>query len=141
MKYYVQVNRHWMVTVEAESALRAEHIFLDLDGVQYSCAFDNEGRKTDTFRGALLDCQTASREELETLSAQYTEAEQTLDGAKKLLQDAERELQQRKQSLAAAETFYARAQENLKAREQDLYWAKVGIGLEEVPEDLKDIVG
>ena len=74
MKYYVQVNRHMMSTVEASSALMAEHFFLDLDGIQYSNAFSDEDRKTDTFRGALLDCDTFSVSEIKNLSTAYTAA-------------------------------------------------------------------
>ena len=74
MKYYVQVNRHMMSSVEASSALMAEHFFLDLDGIQYSNAFSDEDRKTDTFRGALLDCGTFSVQEIKQLSAAYTAA-------------------------------------------------------------------
>ena len=141
MKYYVQVNRHYMVTVEANSALSAEHIFLDMDGVQYSNAFDAESRKTDTFRGALLDCNTISREELEQISEQYAETMQKADGAEKLLHDAHQHVERLKKQLAEAETFLTAAQENVEAVKQEVFWAKVGIGLEEVPEELRDMVG
>lgn len=138
MKYYVQVNRHYLVTVDAESALSAEHRCLDLDGIQYSNAFSAEDRKTDTFRGALLDCNTVSFEELEKISEQYAGVLESVDGARKLVQDAQQSIERLKKQLTAAETFHQRALENLEAREQELYWAKVGIGLEEIPEQLKD---
>lgn len=134
MKYYVQVNRHFMVTVEAGSALSAEHIFLDLDGVQYSNAFDNEGRKTDTFRGALLDCDTISREELEKISEQYAETMKKADEAKQFVQRVTQDLKRLKKQVEETEAFLVKAQQAAAAAEQDLYWANVGIGLEEMPD-------
>ena len=133
MKYYVQVNRHFMVTVEADSALAAEHIFLELDGVQYSNAFDNEGRKTDTFRGALLDCETISREELQEMSGLYTEALQRIERGKELLQEAESQLESARAYVADREAVVAAARKNLKDWENELLLTKVDIGLEEAP--------
>lgn len=138
MKYYVQVNRHFMVTVEAGSALSAEHIFLDLDGVQYSNAFDNEAWKTDTFRGAMLDCDTISREELEKISEQYAETMKKADEAKQFAQRVRQDLERLKKQVAETEAFLVKAQQAVAASEQDLYWARVGIGLEEMPDQLKE---
>ena len=132
MKYYVQVNRHFMVT------LSAEHIFLDLDGVQYSNAFDNEGRKTDTFRGALLDCDTISREELEKISEQYAETVKKSDEAKQFVQRVTQDLKRLKKQVEETEAFLVKAQQAAATAEQDLYWAKVGIGLEEMPDQPKE---
>lgn len=140
MKYYVQANRHWLVTVEADSALAAEHILLDLDGIQYSNAFDHEACRTDTFRGALLDCQTISREELETISEQYAETVKKSDEAKQFLLRVTQDLERLKKQIAETEAFLAKAQQGVAAAEQDVYWARVGIGLEEVPEQLRDKV-
>lgn len=74
MKYFVQVNRKFLVSLDAESALRAEHVCLDLDGIWGAHAFDDEGRKTETFRGALLDCETISLTELVKMSNEYKQA-------------------------------------------------------------------
>ena len=103
MKYYVQANRHYLVTVEANSALSAEHILLDLDGIQFSNAFDAEGRGTDTFRGALLDCVTVSLEELEKTSEMYSEAVTALQEAKKAEEMVGRHLELLRKRLAESE--------------------------------------
>ena len=82
MTYFVQVNRNMMISMEAETALRAEHAILDLDGIQYANAFDNDAMKTEAFRGALLGCNTVSLDELVQLSGDYTKAWQAVGKAK-----------------------------------------------------------
>ena len=131
MKYYVQVNRCWMITTEAESALRAEHEFLDLDGVQFSNAFSDEDRKTDTFRGALLACETISRAELEKLSASYREAWKNVARTEEAAEAARLEVLRLKEALADAESrmqaaIISRDESKLKAIQ-----AKQTIGLKE----------
>lgn len=74
MKYFVQVNIKYLVSLEADSALRAEHACLDLDGVWASHAFDPDSWKTETFRGALLDSSCISLEELADMSGGYRDA-------------------------------------------------------------------
>ena len=71
MKYLVQVNRIYLVSIDADSALRAEHAFLDLDGIQFAHAFDAEATKTETFRGVMLQCSTVSVDEIATMSRVY----------------------------------------------------------------------
>lgn len=111
MKYFVQVNRHLMVSVEAETALRAEHICLDLDGIQYSHAFDQESWTTDTFRGALLDCRTISFEELVAMSGTYTEAWQEVGKAKDAVTETRHEVEQLEELLKAARAEHEAAQQ------------------------------
>lgn len=82
MKFFVQVNIKYLVSLEAESALYAEHMCLDLDGVWGACAFDDEGRKTETFRGVLLEAMTISFTELVDISGRYTEAAKAAASAK-----------------------------------------------------------
>ena len=103
MKYYVQVNRYLMVSVEAPSALSAEHIFLDLDGIQYSNAFSMEDTATDTFRGAVMGCETISKAELESRSAEYTAAWLRVGKAKDEITTATHEVERIEELLKEAE--------------------------------------
>lgn len=70
-KYIVSVNCKYLVTVEANSMLGAEHKCLDLKGIRYAQAFDQDGIKTDTFAGCMLTEKTVSFEELERISDEY----------------------------------------------------------------------
>jgi hypothetical protein len=74
MKYIVEVNAKYLVSIEADSALRAEHAILDYDGIWGALAFDSEAMKTDCFRGACLGCETISMKELEAISKAYADA-------------------------------------------------------------------
>jgi len=102
MKYFVQVNRHLMINIEAETALRAEHAVLDLDGIQYANAFEPDAWKTDTFRGALLDCDTISFVELVELSGAYTDAWKDVGRAKDEMTNCRHEVERLETLLAAA---------------------------------------
>ena len=64
MKYIVEVNAKYLVSVEADSALNAEHKLLDYNGVWGALAFDNKMMKTDTFLGAVQGCEMVSMNEL-----------------------------------------------------------------------------
>ena len=67
MKYIVEVNAKWLVRVEAESALQAEHKVLDYNGIWGALAFDRDMMKTDTFAGAVQGCEMVSMTELITM--------------------------------------------------------------------------
>ena len=109
MKYFVQVNRHLMINIEAETALRAEHAVLDLDGIQYANAFEPDAWKTDTFRGALLDCDTISFMELVELSGAYTDAWKDVGRAKDEMTNCRHEVERLETLLAAARQKEAEA--------------------------------
>lgn len=65
MKYLVYVNSRYMVSVEAESNLGAEHKVLDnIPGATTALSFDNETMKTDTFIGCMMGSETISYNEL-----------------------------------------------------------------------------
>lgn len=102
MKYFVQVNRNMMVSIEAETALRAEHAILDLDGIQYAMAYDVDMMKTDAFRGAMLGCNTMSLDELAQLSGDYTKAWQAVGKAKDEWNTADSEVRRLQQLLDQA---------------------------------------
>ena len=68
MKYIVEVNAKYLVSVEAQSAGGAEHVVLDYQGynsgIWGALAFDNKTVKTDTFVGAMMHCETISLNDL-----------------------------------------------------------------------------
>lgn len=131
MKYYVQVNRHLMTSVEAETALSAEHVTLDMDGIQYSNAFDAEGRKTDTFRGALLDCQTISLNELQRLSEAYTQAWQAVGAAQEQMHIMQREAERIEEMLRKAQNDVTEAAQLYTACLKEARKAKANLYLED----------
>lgn len=70
MKFMVMANNKYMVSVEAETNLSAEHKILDeiYDGMQSALSFDKDTMKTDHFRACLMDCETISFSELMEMS-------------------------------------------------------------------------
>ena len=64
MKYIVEVNAKYLVSIEANSVLDAEHKLLAYNGVWGALAFDNKMIKTDTFLGAVQGCEMVSMEQL-----------------------------------------------------------------------------
>ena len=63
MKYIVEVNAKYLVSMEATSCLDAEHQLLDYTGVWGALAFDQKMTKTDTFLGAVQGCEMVSMNE------------------------------------------------------------------------------
>lgn len=63
MKYIVEVNAKYLVSLEASSCLDAEHKLLDYNGVWGALAFDQKMTKTDTFLGAVQGCEMVSMKE------------------------------------------------------------------------------
>ena len=127
MKYIVDVNAKWMVNVEAESALNAEHKMLDLEGVWGANAYDRDGMMTDCFRDTVQFREFLSMEELanmvmavgmskaemETLKNQCTEEEGRIQELEKALADAKKELVNQKMMIAAKQDSYNKAVEKL----------------------------
>ena len=74
MKYMVEVNAKYLVAVEAETPLSAEHKMLDYNGVWGALAFDHKMLKTDTFAGAVMGCSTASENEIQAMARDLMEA-------------------------------------------------------------------
>ena len=102
MKYFVQINNKFMVSMTADSALEAEHVILDMDGMQYATAYDTDMMKTEAFRGALLGCSTVSTDELMQLSNDYTKAWQAVGKAKDEWNTADSEVRRLQQLLDKA---------------------------------------
>lgn len=67
MKYIVEVNAKYLVSIEAESLSNAEHKLLDYNGIWGALAFDRAMMKTDTFAGAVQGCEMVSMDELVSL--------------------------------------------------------------------------
>lgn len=67
MKYIVEVNAKWLVSIEAESLSNAEHKVLEYNGIWGALAFDRAMMKTDTFAGAVQGCEMVSMNELITM--------------------------------------------------------------------------
>ena len=64
MKYIVEVNAKYLVNIEADSCLNAEHKLLDYNGIWGANAFDRAALKTDTFAGAVQFDEMISMGEL-----------------------------------------------------------------------------
>lgn len=111
MKYMVEVNAKYLVSIEAESALKAEHKALEYNHIWGALAFDQKMMKTDTFAGAVCFCETVSMNELIAMvneacdanmialkaaeakkeaDAKVAELEAMLEAAKKAALDAKR---------------------------------------------------
>lgn len=71
MKYIVEVNAKWLVSIEAENAYQAEHKVLDLDGIWGALVFDKDMIKTDTFAGAVQFCEMTNLEMIVEYSRAY----------------------------------------------------------------------
>ena len=127
MKYIVDVNAKWMVNVEAESALNAEHKMLDLEGVWGANAYDRDGMMTDCFRDTVQFREFLSMEELanmtmavampkaeiETLKKQYAAEEARVQELEKALRDAKRGLADLRTTIALKMDSYDKAVEKL----------------------------
>ena len=106
-KYIVSVNSKYLVTVEANSMLGAEHKCLDLNGIRYAQAFDQAGIKTDTFAGCMMSEETVSFDELVRISDEYdANWKKAAEATDKLtdLQDEYKRLEERLRQLKDAKT-------------------------------------
>ena len=81
MKYIVEVNAKYLVSIEAESCLNAEHKLLSYNGIWGALAFDQKTTKTDTFLGAVQGCDMVSMNELITMVNEAMDAKQIADKA------------------------------------------------------------
>lgn len=127
MKYVVDINAKWMVNVEAESALNAEHKMLDFEGVWEANAYDRDGMMTDCFRDTVQFREFLSMEELanmtmavampkaeiETLKKQYAAEEARVQELEKALRDAKRGLADLRTTMALKMDSYDKAVEKL----------------------------
>lgn len=130
MKYIVDVNAKWMVNVEAESVLNAEHKMLDLEGVWGANAYDRDGMMTDCFRDTVQFREFLSMEELanmtmavampkaeiKVLKEQCSEEEKRIQELEKALADAKKELADRYAMMAEKTDSFEKALEKIGKR-------------------------
>ena len=95
MKYIVEVNAKYLVSIEASSCLNAEHMLLNYNGVWGALAFDQKTTKTDTFLGAVQGCEMISIKELEQMIMDVQNAKDAAIRAK----EEQRHVQQKLEAL------------------------------------------
>lgn len=129
MKFIVEVNAKYLVSIEAETALRAEHAVLDYDGVWGALAFDRDMMKTDTFRGACLGCETISMKELVAMSNEYRESYIALANAQDAMTQVNAEIADLEERLAKTKAAKANIQKNVNAADAQVEKANEAIGI------------
>lgn len=114
MKFMVEVNAKYLVSVEADSALGAEHYILDtFRGTWGANAFDREALATDTFAGAVAFDEVISLKELKELNDTAIATQAAAKEAEKAVDAAEAEIDRLTQLLEEAKAAKA-----MKVREQ-----------------------
>lgn len=124
MKFMVMVNNKFMVSVEAESNLAAEHKILDdiYDGMQSALSFDKDTMKTDHFRACLMGCETISFNELKKMSeayrnqwTKYSDCCKVAEAAEDTVKDLEKRLAEAKELVLHASQACREAEHLAKA--------------------------
>ena len=113
MKYIVEVNAKWLVSFEAESALRAEHKVLELEGVWGALAFDKDMLKTDTFLGAVQGCEMVSLIELATMANEAMIAKAEASMRREANENAQARVRELEEMLKAAKEDALMASDNM----------------------------
>ena len=103
MKYIVEVNAKYLVSLEANSCLDAEHKLLAYDGVWGALAFDQKMTKTDTFLGAVQGCEMTSLAEIQRMADELTIAAKVRRMAAEALLEAQKEVEELEAALAKAQ--------------------------------------
>ena len=102
MKYIVEVNAKYLVSLEANSCLDAEHKLLAHNGVWGALAFDQKTTKTDTFLGAVQGCEMTSLAEIQRMADELTIAEKARNMAAEVLLEAQKDVEEIEAALANA---------------------------------------
>jgi hypothetical protein len=102
MKYIVEVNAKYLVSIEAESLCDAEHKLLDYNGIWGAMAYDRPMMKTDTFAGAVQGCEMVSMTELATMVNDLMDQKALAVQAELARQDAEQKVQALMEALEEA---------------------------------------
>lgn len=118
MKYIVEVNAKYLVSIEAESLCNAEHKLLDYDGIWGALAFDRAMMKTDTFAGAVQGCEMVSMTELIEIINAAADARKVAD---EKIEDAKEAARKVEELLAALEIAKAAELSANKAKADALY--------------------
>lgn len=109
MRYIVEVNAKYLVSIEADTPLEAEHKLLDYNGIWGALAFDRQAMKTDTFAGAVQGCDMISIEELEELVNESMDAKKEAVEAELRMKEAEKEIERLTAKLEEAQRAYSEA--------------------------------
>lgn len=132
MKYIVEVNAKYLVSIEADSALNAEHKILDYNGIWGALAFDNKMIKTDTFLGAVQGCEMISMndliEKVNVAMAAKLEAAKAMEEEK----NAEAEFEKIEAMLKAAKENWKAAQEKAHEAKQSYWRAENELGKQRI---------
>ena len=110
MKYIVEVNAKWLVSIEADSLLDAEHKLLDYNGVWGAMAYDSKAMKTDTFAGAVQTCGMVSMNELHNIVDEAMETKLNAVKAIEAMKDAEQKCKELEAALQEAKDALRDAQ-------------------------------
>lgn len=114
MKYPVEVNDKWLVSVEAESAQAAGQKIIDYNhGVWRALAFDQKAIQTDTFLKAVQACEMISYSKLHLMAVDLMETGKDVEKAAADLMTATEKVQRFRELLARAEAEAAKAEQNL----------------------------
>lgn len=113
MKYIVEVNAKYLVSLEANSCLDAEHKLLAYDGVWGALAFDQKMTKTDTFLGAVQGCEMTSLAEIQRMADELAIAAKARRMAAEAMLEAQKEVERLETALAKAQQKRDSAENNL----------------------------
>ena len=102
MKYIVEVNAKYLVSLEANSCVDAEHKLLAYNGVWGALAFDQKMTKTDTFLGAVQGCEMTSNAEIQRMADELTVAAKARRMAAEVLLEKQKEVEELEAALAKA---------------------------------------
>ena len=127
MKYIVEVNAKWLISIEAESALNAEHKLLDYNGVWGANAYDQKAMKTDTFAGAVQFDEFVSMNELITMVNDIADkkvlaikAKSEADENRAVIEEMEKRLQELKKAQLNLDRAYSDAKYSFDRAEEKL---------------------
>ena len=129
MKYIVVVNQKWIVSVEANSALGAEHYILNnFSGIDGAQAFTKKELNTDCFEWFLQNGEMISEDELREKSDTYEKAvEMFADARSKVVETGDR-IAELKMLLEQAEAEYEKRETEMYGAEGAYWSVSAGIG-------------
>lgn len=113
MKYIVEVNAKYLVSLEASSCLDAENKLLAYNGVWGALAFDQKATKTDTFLGAVQGCEMTSIAEIQRMADELTVAEKVRRMTAEVLLEAQKDVEEIEAALANAKKRRDNAENDL----------------------------
>ena len=113
MKYPVEVNAKWLVSVEAESTLEAARKVKQENYGAQVVPYNQTLMKTNIFIDSFQKCEMISYSELHKMAVNLLETEKDVKQAANNLHDAMQKVQRFRELLAEAEAKAQKAEENL----------------------------